>query len=311
MITIPYVPIGPDDEFEFASGKILIKYDPVQEWSPPVVVDGCNIQMAAIELWVESHSLPRFKSVWIVFPHQVPGYVPPVDQSIQIEGGNVRVFGNEKAPTSEGVDWKEYEALKGRAFCARPSSGASVSSALSASSSSTTQDPTTLQTSVSRSSSADSTTFSSMPISSSASPSSATPAPAPTPSKAISIALIRPGMGGTAVPNYWVIFKTAYGSQANVCSSRTVSHDAWGTRFAYSNAIDSPPWPHLSFIFTLYGEDDCRYFNDGNGPGSLTCPHWNGKVIDCVEDPERTQKSATHRCDNRSRSYHRAVTCEW
>jgi hypothetical protein len=185
------------------------------------------------------------------------------------------------------------ESLKARSVfrpfgaCKRPSQKPSASSVTSTSAS-----PTTLQTSV---------------VSSSSAP---TPTPPLALSKALSVILVYfDDENESFHRNYWGLFETTYKSEVDSChTDRVWSPDA-SSSWTDSKALDSPPWPHTSHSTTLYGEESCQYFNDGTGAGSFTCPSLNGRVVDCREHPERTQKSATHRCNDFS--YHRAVYCEW
>jgi hypothetical protein len=57
--TISYVSTSPDHDFESASGKRLIQYDPVNQWTE---FEGlCDIQNAGIELWFEDLPLYRYQ----------------------------------------------------------------------------------------------------------------------------------------------------------------------------------------------------------------------------------------------------------
>jgi hypothetical protein len=57
--TISYVSTSPDPDFEGASGKRLILYDPVNQWTE---FEGLrDIQNAGIELWFENLPLYRYQ----------------------------------------------------------------------------------------------------------------------------------------------------------------------------------------------------------------------------------------------------------
>jgi hypothetical protein len=312
-IIIPYVSTFPDDEFNYASGKILIQYDPVNEWSP---AEGCNIQFAGIELWVEDHPVPQFRDVWNAFPNQIPSPGSLAGRSLSGEGREVGVLGHEKAPAFEEEGWKEYEALRRRAFCVRPSKSVSASSALSTSSSSpssVTQDPTTFQTSVIPSSSAGSSTFSSTPTSSSDPPSP----PTPTSSKALEI--IMHYSFDNLLNGHWnsfFFFETKVGVSADGCGTPTY-FDPKGN-FSNELAINQAFWPSStsSYSMTLFGEENCTFFTVSEKlGGNLHCPSMKeGNNVTCIAHPEKTQVDAIHKCpDDRyiSTKYHRVGYCEW
>ena len=52
-------------------GKILIQYDPVQDWISGAP-GACDVQQAAIELWFEDRPWPRYSDQWEAFPSQFP-----------------------------------------------------------------------------------------------------------------------------------------------------------------------------------------------------------------------------------------------
>lgn len=82
-----------------------------------------------------------------------------------------------------------------------------------------------------------------------------------------------------------------------------------------------PPYPTGNFKILNQGDTvrDCVYEGDGSGPGTLSCPFFQGKAK-CLDDKERTVKTADWAC-NREKygipasierlSFHRVVSGEY
>jgi hypothetical protein len=133
------------------------------------------------------------------------------------EGSKVGVIEDVKSFAFGDGDWKEYEALKRRSFCAGPSKSlpaSSASSTLSFSMSSMPQYSTTLQNSVITSLSVSSASLPNTPASSSAQLLHPFPTPPPTSSKALFIILEYDDMMEELNRNnVWMFYETKYGSK--------------------------------------------------------------------------------------------------
>jgi hypothetical protein len=288
-IHIPYEDRGEDEDFEFAHGKILIQYDPVQEYQQ-TADQSCATQMAALEVWYEEvFPDPRYRDMWSAFPNQVVAVQP---------GPTKRLIRDLQATHASEEELQEYLSVLRRqnAICVRPSGTLSTSP--------TARGPTTMQTSVvTTSDSAQSRDVNS----------TTHPTPSSTPkSRALSIA-VRALQHTPEFDNQWVFYETEVGVPADICAPNATLYDN-KSRWRDTNAVHVPPWPHGTFTMTLHGEDNCQYSNDGTDEGILHCPSFgDGNNVSCNEDAEKSLFSAYTPCPSEGISVaaHRVVYCEW
>ncbi|KAF2036804.1 hypothetical protein EK21DRAFT_83732 [Setomelanomma holmii] len=151
-LTIPYLADRKDEEFRYATGKVLVQYDPDAERS----ADGCNIPIASVEMWFEDNPLYRYKDRWPAFPDQFPATLTrrgTSNSKIPSLLGTSRrlpqVQAREGETSDEGYDDLVEELLKRQEGGSCPLPSRRPSTAPSASLSPTSRFLITLQTSFS------------------------------------------------------------------------------------------------------------------------------------------------------------------
>lgn len=349
-LTIPYFPVGRDDQDEIPNGKIYIQYDPAAAALLPAEGDCNQQQAAAIELWFEDALTYRHRDTWQPFQHQV---VQAKKRSVTSSDKDTRLLRGREVTDADEAEWKEYEALMGRQdgdTCARPSNSLSVSSVSSIPSpASSMPTPSTFQTTA-RPSLSDSTSGSSSPPPSpiaTSSPSSKSSIKSETPSltwtpaqpsttksssavlepsstsqpppppqrkpatKALSV-IFRNTKGRGEDYNNWTFFETKPNTQADGCSVPILNDVS--RQWSEPSDVSNPPWPHGTFTMPLFGEEDCEYLSDGTNPGVLYCPSMGeGKNVGCKEAEEKKDPGDITDCHypGLERKVHRVVYCEW
>lgn len=114
--------------------------------------------------------------------------------------------------------------------------------------------------------------------------------------------------------NWWDFFETKFGEQADLCGNTVFDGQAEAPMGKAD--IDKPPFPNGGWTLKLQQEQhqECTYFSSGTSAGTLFCPDI-GTVVDCQEDPEKSQKKTTP-CtpedpSSQGEDVHRVAYCEW